>query len=112
MPDDPVMNDAQDAEVGPPPELADWWVWGVRKIAAFVADLMLALRPMGILVVLWKGVMWVLTQDTSELWGAAAGVAAFCALWGGGLLFGRFSAERDTPDPERWLMRRGRAKRR
>ena len=106
------MSDTQDPEIGPPPELADWWVWGVRKIAAFVADLMLAVRPVAIIAVLGKGVMWGLTRDMGELWRAGAGVAAFFALWGGGLLLGRFSAERDTPDPDRWLMRRGRAKRR
>ncbi len=110
MPDDVTMNDTQDPEIGPKPELADWWVWGVRKIAAMVADLMLAARPMAILVVLLKGAMWVLTRDIGELWGAGGGVAAFFALWGGGLLLGRFSAEQDTPDPERWFMRQRRGK--
>ena len=45
MTDDRTAHDTQDQEVDPPPELADWWVWSVRKIAAVIADLLLAARP-------------------------------------------------------------------
>ena len=112
MPDDRTMNDNPDMETGPPPELADWWVWGVRKIAAVVADLLLAARILPLLFALLKGGMWAFTRDPNDLWGAGAAVAGFFALWAGGLLLGHFSAERDAPDPERWLTRRRRAKRR
>ncbi len=111
MTDDRTTNDTQDQEAGPPPELADWWVWGVRKVAAVVADLLLAARIIPLLFALLKGATWVFTRDPNELWGAGAAVAGFFALWGGGMLLGRFSAERDSPDPERWLLRQRRAKR-
>ena len=52
-----------------------------------------------------------LARDPNELWGAGAGIAGLFALWGGGMLLGRFSAERDSPDPERWLLRHQRAAR-
>jgi hypothetical protein len=110
MPDDHTVNDNPDVETGTPPELADWWVWGMRKIAAFVADLLLAARIPLLLFALLKGGMWAFTRDPNELWGAGAAVAGFFALWAGGLLFGHFSAERDVPDPERWLMRQRRTK--
>ena len=112
MPDDRTMKDTPDVEIGPPPELADWWVWGVRKIAAVIADLLLAARILPLIFVLYKGAMWAFTRDPIELWGAGGAVAGFFVLWAGGLLLGRFSAERDAPDPERWLMRRRRAKKR
>ena len=112
MPDDQIMNDNLDVETGPPPELADWWVWGVRKIAAIIADLLLAARILPLLFALLKSGMWLLTRDPNELWGAGAAVAGFFALWGGGLLLEHFSAERDAPDPERWLMLQRRAKKR
>ena len=110
MTDDRGTNDTQDQEVGPSPELADWWVWGVRKVAAVITDLLLAARVIPILFLVLKGATWVVTRDPSELWGAGAAGAAFVALWGGGLLLGRFSAERDSLDPEHWLTRHRRAK--
>src|SRR5215216_4366784 len=112
MTDDRTADDTQDQEEGPPPELADWWVWGVRKVAAVVADLLLAARPLPLLFALLKGATWAFTRDPNELWGVAAGLAGFVAIWGGAILLGRFSAERDSPDPERWLRHQHRAKRR
>jgi hypothetical protein len=103
MTDDRAAEDTQDQEAGASPELADWWVWGVRKVAAIVADLLLAARPVPLLFAVLKVAFWAITRDPNELWGAGAGVAGFVALWGGGMLLGRFSAERDSPDPERWL---------
>ena len=107
MTDDGTAHDTQDQEAGPPPELADWWVWGVRRVAAVVADLLLAARVIPLLFAVLKG----FTRDPNELWGAGAGVAGLFALWGGGMLLGRFSVERDSPDPERRLLRHRRAKR-
>jgi hypothetical protein len=111
MSDDRTADDTQDQDASAPPELADWWVWGVRKVAAVIADLLLAARLIPLLLAVLKGATWAFTRDPNELWGAGAGVAGFFALWGGGMLLGRFSAERDSPDPERWLLRRRRAKR-
>jgi hypothetical protein len=111
MTDDRVADDTQDQEAGAPPELADWWVWGVRKVAAVIADLLLAARLIPLLFAVLKGAMWAFTRDPNELLGAGAGVAGFFALWGGGMLLGQFSAERDSPDPELWLLRQRRAKR-
>ena len=110
MTDDRTADDSQDQEE-PPPELADWWVWGVRRVAAVIADLLLAARVLPLLFALLKGATWAFTRNPNELWGAGAGVAGFFALWGVGMLLGRFSAERDSPDPERWLHRQRRAKR-
>jgi hypothetical protein len=109
VPDEQSINDTQELESDSPPELADWWVWGVRKIAALVADLMLTARPILIFIALAKFALWVFTRDRTELWGAGAAAAGFFALWAGALLLGHFSAERDTPEPERWLTRRRRA---
>ena len=103
MTDDRPAHDTQDQEEEPPPELADWWVWGVRWIAAPIADLLLAARILPLLFALLKGATWAFTRDPNELLGAGAGLAGLVALWGGGMLLGRFSAERDSPDPERWL---------
>jgi len=105
MTDDRTADDTQDQELEAesPPELADWWVWGVRKAAAVVADLLLASRILPLLFAALKGATWAFTRDPNELWGAGAGVAGFFAVWGGAMLLGRFSAERDSPDPERWL---------
>lgn len=111
MTDDRTADDSQDQEAAPPPELADWWVWGVRKIAAVVADLLLAARVIPPLFAVLKMATWVFTRDPRDLWEAGAAVAGFFALWGGGMLLGRFSAERDSPDPELWLLRHRRAKR-
>jgi hypothetical protein len=110
MTDDQGTNDIGDQETGTPLEFADWWVWGVRKVAAVFADLLLAARILPILFLVLKAVTWAFTRDPNELWGAVAAGAAFFALWGVGLLLGRFSAERDSPDPERWLARHRRAK--
>ena len=76
MPDDPIMNDTQGAENEPPPEPADWWVWGVRKIAAVAADLLLAARTMMILVAFLKGMMWcsLATPTSSGNWRRRGGV--------------------------------------
>jgi hypothetical protein len=109
MTDDSTADETQDQEA--PPEVADWWVWGVRKVAAVIADLLLAARPIVLLLAVLKGAMWAFTHNPNELWGAGAAIAGFFALWGGGMLLGRFSAERDSPDPERWLLRHRRAKR-
>ena len=111
MTDDPTPHDTEDQEEESPPELADWWVWGVRRIAAPIADLLLAIRVLLLLLALLKGATWAFTRDPNELWGVGAGVAGFFALWGGGMLLGRFSAERDSPDPDLWLLRHRRAKR-
>ena len=110
MTDDRTADVAPDQEEEPPPELADWWVWGVRRVAAVIADLLFAVRFIPLVFVLFKGATWAFTRDPNELLGAAAGVAGLVALWGGGMLLGRFSAERNSPDPERWLRYR-RAKR-
>jgi hypothetical protein len=111
MTDDRAADDTQDQEVEPPPELADWWVWGVRKVAAVIADLLLAARLIPLLFAVLKGATWAFTRDPYELWGAGAAVVGFFALWGGGMLLGRFSAEQNSPDPEHWLLRHRRAKR-
>ena len=103
MTDDPTAHDTQNLEEESPPELADWWVWGVRRIAAPIADLLLAARALALLFALLKVATWAFTRDPNELWGAGAGLAGLVALWGGGMLLGHFSAERDSPDPERWL---------
>ena len=105
MTDDRTAHDTRHQDE-PPPELADWWVWGVRRVAALIADLLFAVRFLPLLFVLYKVAIWGFTRDPNELLGAGAGVAGLVALWGGGMLLGRFSAERDTPDPERWLRRR------
>lgn len=105
MTDDRTAHETQDQEE-PPPELVDWWVWGVRRVAAVIADLLFAVRFIPLVFALFKGTTWAFTRDPNELWGVGAGVAGLVALWGGGMLLGRFSAERDTPDPERWLRRR------
>ena len=44
MTDDRTADDTQDQEGEAPPELADWWIWGVRKVAALIADLKQALE--------------------------------------------------------------------
>jgi hypothetical protein len=111
MTDDRTAHDPQDQEAEPPPELADWWVWGVRRIAAPIADLLLAARVLPLLFLLLKGSTWAFTRDPNDLSGAGAALAGLVALWGGGMLLGRFSAERDSPDPERWWLRHRRAKR-
>ena len=97
MTDDRTAHDPQDQEAEPPPELADWWVWGVRRVAAVIADFLHSVRFIPLVFILFKGAMWAFTRDPNELWGA-------------GMLLGRFSAERDSPDPERWLLRHRRAK--
>jgi hypothetical protein len=111
MTDDPIAHDTQDQEEEPPPELADWWVWGVRRIAAPIADLLLAARVLPLLFLLLKGATWAFTRDANDLWVAGAALAGLVALWGGGMLLGQFSAQRDSPDPERWMLRHRRAKR-
>jgi hypothetical protein len=111
MTDDSTPDDTPDQEVDPPPEQADWWVWGVRRVAAVIADLLLSARVILLLFAVLKAATWAFTRDPSDLWGAGAALAGFFALWGGGMLLGRFSAERDSPDPERWLMRHRRANR-
>ena len=111
MTDDRTADDTRDQEGETPPELADWWVWGVRRVAAVIADLLLAARLIPLLFAVLKGATWAFTRDPNELWGAGAAMAGFVALWGGGMLLGRFSAEQDSPDPERWLLRHRRAKR-
>ena len=75
----------------------------MRRVAAVIADLLFAVRfiPLGFAVL--KVATWVFTRDPNELWGAGAGLAGLVAIWGGGMLLGHFSAERDSPDPERWL---------
>jgi hypothetical protein len=55
MTDDPIPHDTEDQEEESPPELADWWVWGVRRIAAPIADLLLAARVLPLLFLLLKG---------------------------------------------------------
>jgi hypothetical protein len=106
MTDDRTAQETQDQEEESPPELADWWVWVVRRVAAVIADLLFAVRFVPLLFVLLKAATWAFTRDPNELWGVGAGVAGLVALWGGGMLLGRFSAERDSLDPERWLRRR------
>ena len=96
----PVTNEEQ-------PPLADWWVWGVRKVAAVAADLLLAARALAIIFIFVKAVFWVFTREPRELHELGVGVAAFFLLWGIGLLLGHFSAERELPDPEGWLRRCG-----
>jgi hypothetical protein len=81
MTDDPTTNNIQDQEeAGPPPELADWWVWGVRKVAAMIADLLLAIRLIPLLFAVLKGATWAFTRDPNELWGTGTAVAGFFAL--------------------------------
>ena len=111
MTDDRTTDETQEQQEDAPPELADWWVWSVRKVAAPIADLLLAARILPLLFALLKGATWAFTRDPNELWGVCAGLAGFVAVWYGAMLLGRFSAERDSPDPERWLLRQRRAKR-
>src|SRR5215218_6284243 len=39
MSDDRTTDNKRDQEVGPPPQLVDWWVWGVRRVAAVLDDM-------------------------------------------------------------------------
>jgi hypothetical protein len=103
QPDDPAA-----AEPAPPPELADWWVWGVRRVAAIVADLLLAARAIAVIVILLKAGLWVFSRETRELVELGLAAGALALLWAIGLLLGRFSVERELPDAESWLHRRRR----
>jgi hypothetical protein len=107
-PDETPSNHAAEPEPGPPPELADWWVWGVRKTAGVFAELVQRARLIALLAIAYKAITWALTNDPTELIHLGVAVAAIPLLWGLGLLLGRFSAERDSPDPERWLAQRRR----
>ena len=84
MTDDRTAHDTQDQRRRrPPPELADWWVWGVRRIAAPIADLLLAaLRPPAPLSAFLKGATWAFTRDPNELRGAGAALSGLVALFG------------------------------
>jgi hypothetical protein len=88
MTDDRTADDTQNQEEEPPPELADWWVWGVRRVAAVIADFLHSVRFIPLVFILFKGAMWAFTRDPNELLGAGAGVAGFFALWGGGCCWG------------------------
>ena len=70
MTDDRTSCATQDQEAELPPELADWWVWGVRRIAAPIADLLLAARVLPLVFVLLKVATWAFTRNPNELWGA------------------------------------------
>ena len=84
MTDDRTADDTQDQEGEPPPELADWWVWGVRKVAAVIADLLLAARVLPLLFAVLKGATWAFTRDPNDLWGAGAAVAGILRALGRG----------------------------
>ena len=92
MTDDRTADDTRDQEGETPPELADWWVWGVRRVAAVIADLLLAARFIPLLFAVLKGATWAFTRDPNELWGAGAAMGGFVALWGGGMLLRLFRA--------------------
>jgi hypothetical protein len=101
-----ATDDPAPQEPEPPPALADWWVWGVRKIAGVVAELLMISRGFALLLIVLKLISWALTRDNTELYLAGAGVAAFFGVWGIARLLGHFSWARQSPDPERWLTQR------
>jgi len=88
MTDDSTPDDTPDQEVDPPPEQADWWVWGVRRVAAVIADLLLSARVILLLFAVLKAATWAFTRDPNDLWGAGAAVAgsspsgAAACCWG------------------------------
>src|SRR5215203_1712295 len=88
MTDDRTVVETQDQVEDAPPELADWWVWGVRKVAAPIADLLLAARILPLLFALLEGATWAFTRDPNELWGVCAGLSGFVAVWYGAMLLG------------------------
>ncbi len=104
--DDPVRVEPADADSAPQPALADWWVWGVRKIAGVVAELLMISRGFAFLFILLKLGVWALMRDNGELFQAGAGVVAFVGVWGIARLLGHFAWARESPDPERWLAQR------
>lgn len=104
--DEPAPDEPAPPDREPQPELADWWVWGVRKIAGVVAELLMISRGFAVLFILLKLGYWALTRDNTELYQAGAGVAALCGIWGIARLLGHFAWARQSPDPERWLARR------
>lgn len=101
--DDPSTDDTDELDPGPPPDLADWWVWGVRQVAGLVADIMFAARPLAALYAVLTGVMWYFDRNPDQERQLAIAIGALIGLWGGGLLLGRFAWEQDSPDPMRWL---------
>lgn len=104
--DDPVPVELASADSEPQPALADWWVWGVRKIAGVVAELLMVSRGFAFLFFLLKLGAWALTRDNGELYQASAGVAALFGAWAIARLLGHFAWARESPDPERWLAQR------
>src|SRR5215213_5764928 len=88
MTDDRTPDDTPDQEVDPPPEQPDWWVWGVRRVAAVIADLLLSARVILLLFAVLKAATWAFTRDPSDLWGAGAAVAGFFALWAAACCWG------------------------
>ena len=111
MTDDRTADDTQDQEAGPPPELADWWVWGVRRVAAVVADLLLAARVIPLLFAVLKGAIWVLARDPNELWEPAPALRDSSRSGAGACCWDDSPRSGDSPDPERWLLRHQRAAR-
>lgn len=95
-----------DAEREPRPELADWWVWGVRKVAALFSEWLMISRGVVALFILYKVAVWYFTRESSELVYVGAGVLALAGVWGLGRLLGQFAWDRSGPDPERWLARK------
>src|SRR5215207_9458614 len=63
MTDDRTADDTQNQEEEPPPELADWWVWGVRRVAAVIADFLHSVRFIPLVFILFKGAMWAFTRS-------------------------------------------------
>jgi hypothetical protein len=101
-----ATDDPAPREPEPTPDLADWWVWGVRKLAAVVAELLMISRGSALLFIVLKLGYWALTRDNIELYQAGAGVAALFGVWGIARLLGHFAWDRQSPDPERWLTQR------
>jgi hypothetical protein len=102
----PDAPEAPDAE--PAPELADWWVWGVRQVAGVIAPLLFAARSLAVLFVVLKLINWWLSNDRDALRQVGYGIVAFVAFWLLALLLHQFATERDAPDPGRWLTSRRR----
>jgi hypothetical protein len=101
--DNATVDEATEAEPEPRPERIDWWVWGVRQLAGFIAGLLIAGRGLIVIFFLVKLVTWLLTRNADDLYQAVFAVPGFFAAWACAMLLGRFSEARDTPDPFRWM---------
>ena len=103
--DEPPADESvtAEAEPGPPPDLADWWVWGVRKVAGIVGVVLLACRGLAVLWIIFQAILFAFARDTASLQGVGIALFIFIGCWGAGEMLARFGTEREMPDPERWL---------